>query len=145
MNNAISIAIQEAMADAALTADALRRFTDLASEVKGLEKKVLGFKNIITEQEYQIKRINSELTDAIESRDKAVAWREALTTREASLTQGEKETAVAKAEARTIKDCFETVFKNTIIRRNLMGTVPSRTGEYSTQENISTQEIIEEE
>ncbi len=129
----ISSVIAELVDDGTFTKDALKRMQSVLANSRELE-------DLATSRAVEIKRLqaigvakDAEIS-ALKGREAALTSREAaVKVREDKLTELEKSVAVSYAKAEVYGICFNTVFRNFTVNKNITGSVPVATnGGYPT-------------
>ena len=138
-------AIEKAAIDGTLTKDAIGQFNGLIEHNEALQSQALDFNQKFLRQDEQIKSMTTELSMA-QGLNKIAAEMEAgLIEREKSITKLEAE---AKHQAERVTDhksMFETVFRNSIIRRQVLGQNENYTeSSGASHSNYPTKEDLEE-
>jgi len=147
MDNRISDAIQDVMAETTFTEGALQKFKDALEQVKTLESDL--------ESDRQELRDALKHTYGLEQDNKAQAKTiQTLKAREREMEKREDlchakevDNAAHKARAEAIKECFGMVFGNPTVHRSIHGQVPVREGGdngYSVQQNYTKDESVTE-
>lgn len=105
------------------TPEAMQFVTNTLSLVKDLEAKLEAARETtktlrgeVTDKSLRIEALKGEIEALQNKLDGALA-------REAKVAEAEKQVAVANAKSDTIKDCFDTIFRNTVVRRKMQNDV----------------------
>lgn len=101
----------------AFTSEALKQFQDAIDKAKELENELT---QTTKDRDYYRKLANEadQLVKRVDTREAALKKREeAIAERESKMNGVEKDLAVAMAKESVRKEVFDTLFKNTVVRR----------------------------
>ena len=114
--NSVTDALRAAMADATFKTDTMRQFNELVDRVESLESMNDYLRRQAKDAEDELSDVKADLTKANSDLAKWYDKETDLEARERQIFNLEAKSAVMTAKADTLRDCFNTVFKNSIMR-----------------------------
>ena len=138
--------IDQIVEDKTFSLEAVKIIEELRATAISLEEEVSQINKTYIAEQATSKELRKK-NDLLTARVMKISDREkAVEAREAKITELEKAKAVAQAQASTYQSCMELVFRNTVVRREMLGSVPIiDSSGYHTQQTSSetTTEVAE--
>lgn len=123
-SEALTALIDDLIREKTFSLEAVDAIKALRDKAKALEDGLYVSRTDLEKERGKVTTLESEKS-AWKARESAVASRDAaVAEREKKITELEKSSAVAAAKSEIWSDAFHTIFKNTVVRRNVSSNVP---------------------
>lgn len=124
VDHRIADVIRKVVTERSLRKDALDQYLRALTDVEALENRCKEFEKLLAEKDDAIRRRYEEGFEQEQKLKEAIARETAIAKREKRMTDLEREHAVAVAQAEELRKCFNLLFKNVEMRRQVTETVP---------------------